>query len=49
MPDMIKNLSPESITELYRNSEELLLILDDEQNTIFLNKSAENLFGKVKK
>ena len=49
MPEIIKNLSPESITELYRNSEELLLILDDEQNTIYLNKSAGNLFGNIKK
>lgn len=49
MPEALKNLSIESIKSLYRNSEELLLVLDAENNIFFLNNSAKNLFGDIKK
>ena len=49
MPELLKNLSLESIINLYRTSEELLLVLDTEKNLIFLNNSAKNLFGDIKK
>lgn len=46
---MIKTFSIESIIELYRTSDELLLVLDAEENVVFINISAENLFGRIKK
>jgi len=49
MPETLKNLPIESIINLYKTSEELLLVLDAEKNPIFLNKSAKNLFGDIKK
>jgi signal transduction histidine kinase len=49
MLETLKNLSIDSIISLYRNSEELLLMLDAENNIIFLNNNAKNLFGDIKK
>ncbi|OGH94922.1 MAG: hypothetical protein A2039_10270 [Candidatus Melainabacteria bacterium GWA2_34_9] len=49
MPESLKNLSIESIINLYKNSEELLLVVNAEKNLIFLNNSAKNLFGDIKK
>jgi len=49
MPKTLKKLCIESIISLYRNSEELLIILDAENNIIFLNNNAKNLFGNIKK
>jgi len=48
MPEAFKNLSIESIISLCRNSEELLMALDEKNNIIFLNNNAKNLFGDIK-
>ncbi len=47
MPEILKNLSTESIISLYRNSEELLIILDTENDIICLNNPAKKLFGNI--
>lgn len=45
---MIKTLSTELVIDLYRNSEELLLVLDADKNIVFLNNSAKYLFKNIK-
>lgn len=49
MPEIIRDIPIESIKELYRNAEELFLVIDAEKNTEFLNENAKNLFGSIKK
>lgn len=42
------NLTIDNIIELYRYSEELTILLNAEKNIVFINKSAENIFGTPK-
>lgn len=49
MPEALKNLSTKSLISLYRNSDELFVVIDAEKNIVFLNHSAKFLFGEIKK
>ncbi|MEI8389962.1 MAG: ATP-binding protein [bacterium] len=49
MQETLKNISIDSIISLYRASDEFLLMLDANNNIIFLNNNAKNLFGDIKK
>ncbi len=48
MPDTLKDISIESLIDLYRNSDELFLAVDSGKNIVFSNSSAKNLFGEIK-
>jgi signal transduction histidine kinase len=48
MQKTFEKISFTSLTELFRNSEELLVAVDAEKNIVFCNKSAKNLFGDIK-
>ncbi len=48
MPKTLKNIQIESTIELYRNSEELFLVIDAEKNISYINNSGKNLFGNIK-
>jgi len=41
------NISFDFITELYRNSEEIFILLNNDNNILFLNNSGKNLFGSI--
>ena len=49
MQETLKNISIDSIISLYRASDEFLLVLDANNNIIFINNNAKNLFGDIKK